>query len=326
VWVLLEMGDPEVKGLQPFLQRAAEVAKLKPKVAFYLREFVVSQGLKVEDRSPELQKLLETVIEQMETQRATLGKLDREADHLEMERFAMEIFDKADRVDRAGAATESTAKTFYAAVYFIQALETFGELPDELVKKARYSLWKAADIRKAIREGRQPTPGGAGEESAAAGAPGPGAASSRPSDGTASVPGTDRGSRGEAEASAFPQPPMHDASRDPPVPRPPPPPFFAGADPRSAPPPQPPQPSSYPTSFSQAPPPQAPAPAMPFHPPAVSEPPTMSYRPSPPPSALSAVAEARRFAKHAVSALDFDDVAAARSYLTQALQTLDRCK
>ena len=144
----------------------------------------------------------------METQRATLGKLDREADHLEMERFAMEIFDKADRVDRAGAATESTAKTFYAAVYFIQALETFGELPDELVKKARYSLWKAADIRKAIREGRQPTPGGAGEESAAAGAPGPGAASSRPSDGTASVPGTDRGSRGEAEASAFPQPPM----------------------------------------------------------------------------------------------------------------------
>ena len=32
-------------------------------------------------------------------------------------------------------------------------------------EKIRYAKWKAADIAKAFREGRKPTPGGAGEQS-----------------------------------------------------------------------------------------------------------------------------------------------------------------
>jgi len=41
----------------------------------------------------------------------------------------------------------------------LQILRQFGELPEDLVDVQRYAAWKAADIRKALREGRQPTPG-----------------------------------------------------------------------------------------------------------------------------------------------------------------------
>ena len=39
-----------------------------------------------------------------------------------------------------------------------QVLKQFGELPAELESIQKYAAWKAGDIRKALREGRQPTP------------------------------------------------------------------------------------------------------------------------------------------------------------------------
>ena len=41
----------------------------------------------------------------------------------------------------------------------VQILRQFGELPPDLAEKQRYAAWKVADIRKALREGRSPTPG-----------------------------------------------------------------------------------------------------------------------------------------------------------------------
>lgn len=52
-----------------------------------------------------------------------------------------------------------TAKTFLAASIFLELLKTFGELDSETEAKIKYSKWKAADIMKALREGRVPTPG-----------------------------------------------------------------------------------------------------------------------------------------------------------------------
>lgn len=41
----------------------------------------------------------------------------------------------------------------------LQILNQFGPLPPDLAEVQRYAAWKAADIGKALREGRQPTPG-----------------------------------------------------------------------------------------------------------------------------------------------------------------------
>ncbi|PIA38215.1 hypothetical protein AQUCO_02800111v1 [Aquilegia coerulea] len=53
----------------------------------------------------------------------------------------------------------NTAKTFYAASIFFEILNQFGEIQPDLEQKQKYAVWKAADIRKALKEGRKPVPG-----------------------------------------------------------------------------------------------------------------------------------------------------------------------
>ena len=45
-----------------------------------------------------------------------------------MESFALEVFQKADDEDRSGRANKATARTFYAASTFMDALAQFGEV------------------------------------------------------------------------------------------------------------------------------------------------------------------------------------------------------
>uniref|UniRef100_A0A5B7B4J0 Vacuolar protein sorting-associated protein VTA1 n=1 Tax=Davidia involucrata TaxID=16924 RepID=A0A5B7B4J0_DAVIN len=80
-------------------------------------------------------------------------------DNLHLEGFALNVFAKADKQDRAGRADLSTAKTFYAASIFFEILNQFGQLQPDLEQKQKYAAWKAADIRKALKEGRKPEPG-----------------------------------------------------------------------------------------------------------------------------------------------------------------------
>jgi vacuolar protein sorting-associated protein VTA1 len=65
-----------------------------------------------------------------------------------------------DREDRAGKASTNTARTFMAASAFFDVLQQFGALPTDLVDMRKYCKWKAADILKAIKEGRKPDIGG----------------------------------------------------------------------------------------------------------------------------------------------------------------------
>ncbi|KAG6494721.1 hypothetical protein ZIOFF_042482 [Zingiber officinale] len=95
-------------------------------------------------------------------------------DNLYVEGFASNLFAKADKQDRAGRADLltmigklstsnitgiNTAKTFYAASIFFEILYQFGGLQPEIEQKQKYAVWKAADIRKALKEGRKPEPG-----------------------------------------------------------------------------------------------------------------------------------------------------------------------
>ena len=99
-----------------------------------------------------------------------MSNFSKEESEMLCRKFANKVFDKADKVDRAGMANKSTAKSFYAAASFLDMLQQFedgdgkdGEATEE-EKKSFYAKWKATDILKAIKEGRDPTPGGYGEE------------------------------------------------------------------------------------------------------------------------------------------------------------------
>ncbi|KAJ7963718.1 Protein-like OF MAMMALIAN LYST-INTERACTING PROTEIN 5 [Quillaja saponaria] len=153
-------GDNEpAKLLLPYLQRADELQKHEPLVAYYCRLYAMERGLKIpqSERTKTTSSLLVSLIKQLEKDKKSL-KLVPE-DSLYLEGFALNVFSKADKQDRAGRADLNTAKTFYAASIFFEILNQFGVLHPDLEQKQKYAVWKAADIRKALKEGRRPQPG-----------------------------------------------------------------------------------------------------------------------------------------------------------------------
>ncbi|CAA7409547.1 unnamed protein product [Spirodela intermedia] len=147
------------KALLPYLQRADELQKHEPLVAYYCRLYAMERGLKIptKDRTKTTNSILVSLINQLEKDKKSL-KLGPE-DSLYVEGFASNVFAKADKQDRAGRADLNTAKTFYAASIFFETLYQFGELQPDIEQKQKYAAWKAADIRKALKEGRKPEPG-----------------------------------------------------------------------------------------------------------------------------------------------------------------------
>ncbi|DBA72821.1 TPA: hypothetical protein ACH3X2_010206 [Trebouxia sp. C0005] len=194
--------DEQKKAILPFLQRADEIGKVEPKVAYYCRLYAIQQGLALETRSPQIDGVLKALLSKLEKEKTTITL--GEGDSQYCENFAITVFTRADRVDRAGRADKNTAMTFYAASIFFEILNQFKTLEADLVDMQRYAAWKAADIRKALREGRTPTPGAPGDDlsanSAVSGDMGmPSASQSQNGNDMLAAPG-----RGDAAAPSFP--------------------------------------------------------------------------------------------------------------------------
>ncbi|KAL4580037.1 hypothetical protein LXL04_016211 [Taraxacum kok-saghyz] len=147
------------KLLLPYLQRADELQKHEPLVAYYCRLYAMERGLRIpqSERTKTTNSLLISLMNQLEKDKKTVQL--QPDDNLHVEGFASNVFAKADKQDRAGRADLNTAKTFYAASIFFEILNQFGVLQPDLEQKQKYAAWKAADIRKAIKEGRKPVPG-----------------------------------------------------------------------------------------------------------------------------------------------------------------------
>uniref|UniRef100_A0A383WE14 Vta1/callose synthase N-terminal domain-containing protein n=1 Tax=Tetradesmus obliquus TaxID=3088 RepID=A0A383WE14_TETOB len=146
------------------VQRAEEIQSVEPRMAYYCRLYAIKRGLELPKPTKEISGLIKATFLQCEKDKPAV-KPDEEADRAYCENFALNVFRRADRVDRAARADMNTCKAYYAAAIFLQVLEQFlkpGEemeydAPD-LLEKTRYALWRAAEIRKALREGRQPAP------------------------------------------------------------------------------------------------------------------------------------------------------------------------
>ncbi|THH09136.1 hypothetical protein EW146_g8781 [Bondarzewia mesenterica] len=139
---------PDFKALTPFLQRADEVKSQDPIIAYWCAYYAAQVGINLKAPSHANRVFLSALLTALESLRATIGPSDavdvESASTAYAENFALRVFTSADNEDRRGHA-----------------------------EKIRYSKWKAADIAKAFREGRQPTPGPAGEEPTETSAPSP---------------------------------------------------------------------------------------------------------------------------------------------------------
>ena len=150
-----------MKLIAPILKRAQELDAAKPKIAYYCRMHAVREGLKLDYRSAEVNEALSDAMERLERAKAKMkDELNEEHDELECESFALQIFVKADRADRGGSRGMNTAKMFYASSIFFNVLRQFdadGKLDADIENKQRYAEWRAAEITKACREGRNAT-------------------------------------------------------------------------------------------------------------------------------------------------------------------------
>ncbi|GKY91159.1 hypothetical protein MPSEU_000088700 [Mayamaea pseudoterrestris] len=161
----------ELKKIKPFLLRAEELDRdqTRPEsrlVAYYLRQYAVQVGIP-HSTLPESKVCLGHVLEALEAEQADMNQFTREEAALVCRQFCHKVFEKADGEDRMGLANKATAAQFYAASVFLQSLEQFAadeEQTEEDEKKRVYCKWKATDILKALKEGRQPRAGGYGQE------------------------------------------------------------------------------------------------------------------------------------------------------------------
>jgi vacuolar protein sorting-associated protein VTA1 len=162
---------PELKKISPFIKRAEELDKDKSApesrlVAYYCRQYAVHIGIPLAGNAS-TKACLGEILNDLEKEKATMDNFTRDEAGFLCRKFAETVFNKADAEDRAGNANKATAKTFYAAVTFLQILEQFTEKGDEVAEEDKqkiiYAKWKATEILKALKEGRTPTPGGYGE-------------------------------------------------------------------------------------------------------------------------------------------------------------------
>ncbi len=163
---------PELKKITQYIRRAEELgAQSSPQnliVAYHCRQHAVQTGIPLAT-TPEAKSCLGDILTILEEHRKAMGNFTKEEKYQICRDFAFSIFDKADGEDRAGMANKATAKTFYAAASFLDVLKQFhvnGEENEDVIeeeKKSFYAKWKATDILKAIKEGREVKPGGYGE-------------------------------------------------------------------------------------------------------------------------------------------------------------------
>ncbi|KAF8445600.1 Vta1 like-domain-containing protein [Boletus edulis BED1] len=162
----MSLGLPPVsvglKSIAPYLHRAEELVEREPVVAYWCAYYAAQLGISLKTKDTNSNKLLLGLLDALERLKKEIGPTDI----IDSENFALKVFQTADDEDRAGNATKSIAKKFLVAANFFEVLRVFPktDVSESSESKLKYAKWKAADIAKALREGRRPTPGPAGSQ------------------------------------------------------------------------------------------------------------------------------------------------------------------
>ncbi|KWU47485.1 DUF605-domain-containing protein, partial [Rhodotorula sp. JG-1b] len=158
----------ELKAISPYLARATELEKAEPVISYWCTYYALQQAMSLGSKDPESQVYLLALMDKLEQARSEHATEEAFTDDIAagayIENFGLKLFSQADNEDRRGKATRLTARKFLAAANCLELLSIFGESEHAPQNRERikYAKWKAADIAKAFREGRKPTPGPAG--------------------------------------------------------------------------------------------------------------------------------------------------------------------
>lgn len=159
------LPDPpaQLKAIQTYMKIAQDVDRADPVVSYWVRLFSIETALKIDRDSPECKTFLSALISWLEkfkiTQKDNEAVSSQLVGQAHFENFAMNLFNKADTLDREGTANKNTVRMFFMATVLFEAMAVFGPLTDEITQRAKYAKFKAAYIQKCLKAGQTPKPG-----------------------------------------------------------------------------------------------------------------------------------------------------------------------
>lgn len=153
----------ELKHLETIEARAKELEDVEPAVSYWCRYWIVQKSIEKKERSAAVEQYLMSVLEQLETMKIKHARMEEiEKMNLgksKVESFALQVFDNADREERAKRATKATSVKFLAAATFLEVCQVFGPPAKDLVDKRKYAKVQAMRIQSAIVAGKDPNEG-----------------------------------------------------------------------------------------------------------------------------------------------------------------------
>ncbi|KAI4266788.1 MAG: hypothetical protein L6R38_008548 [Xanthoria sp. 2 TBL-2021] len=145
-----------------FAQRAGQVEKAKPSIAYWCNYWIVNQliskGLhNVDDECTRYTTDLVDKLERIKTEHGNDDTIvDDVAAQVYVEQFALETFQRAENAMRANKVSRQTADTFLAAGVFLELRQIWEPLDVETSSKTKYAKYHALRIAKAIKAGKDP--------------------------------------------------------------------------------------------------------------------------------------------------------------------------
>ncbi|EXJ88323.1 hypothetical protein A1O1_05253 [Capronia coronata CBS 617.96] len=145
-----------------FAHRAAQLEKVKPIISYWCDYWIVNQILSKGLHNADQECLVYTTslmdkLEQFKSEHAEEPAVsDDVVGKAYVEQFALETLERADNAVRANKATKQTADTFRAAATFLELLQIWGPLHQEISGRIKYAKYHAVRIVKAIQAGEDP--------------------------------------------------------------------------------------------------------------------------------------------------------------------------
>lgn len=145
-----------------FAQRAGQVEKAKPVVAYWCNYWIVEQILakQLHKADADCMSYTMTLMDKLEQTKSDFSDNDAIIDDLAgqayIEQFGQETFQRADNAMKANKASRQTADTFQAAATFFDLCQIWGPLDAETASKIKFAKYHALRIAKAIKANVDP--------------------------------------------------------------------------------------------------------------------------------------------------------------------------
>ena len=158
-----------VEKYKPLWEGGKSVEQYNIKVGFKIRMYCVQELNSSRQKNPNLFGPKETeeltkMIMDLKQDKGTIKPEDQNCSLEDYQQFLSEFFQKVDYEDRHGTVTIKTTSKFRLMAAFIDVLQSWGPIDEEMLKCKKYCQFKAVDIFKALKKGEVPKRGGPKEQ------------------------------------------------------------------------------------------------------------------------------------------------------------------